>query len=170
MLTVKLKKERNSFKKPILATEGSACYDVYAAKIEKLDDGMVICYLGFSTEIPSYWKGVIVSRSNITKYGWVLANGIGIIDSDYRSEWQVRFRPLCPVSDKPITAIVGNDNIEEVGKIISFGNYIPNFPYKEGERVAQVYFEPINGINFIEVEETTDTDRGVGGFGHTGVK
>jgi dUTP pyrophosphatase len=46
--------------------------------------------------------------------------------------------------------------------------FIP-FPYKEGDRVAQIYFEKVIQAEFEEVEELSDTERGKGGFGSTGV-
>lgn len=154
MLEVKIKAERENFKMPIKGSKEAACYDVYVSKIVFKDDGMVICHLGFSTEIPPGWKGVLIPRSSLTKYGWVIPNSPGVIDSDYRNEWQARFRPL-------YTMYVNTDISTD---------YFPMFPYNKGERVAQIYFERVVGVDFIEVEETSETERGMGGFGHTGVK
>jgi len=151
MLEIRIKQERENFKCPIKGSEGAACYDVYASKIEFNKDGMVICHLGFSTEIPPGWRGAVIPRSNLTKYGWIIPNSPGIIDSDYRNEWQVRFRPLLELYYD-----------EEVSR--------PIFPYKGGERVAQIYFKRVVDIKFIEVKETNSTKRGKGGFGHTGLE
>lgn len=140
MIRVKIKPERENFKQPIKGTEESACYDLYCSKIEK-KGYLTICYLGFSTEIPRGWKGVISARSNLTKYDWVLANGIGIIDSDFRHEWQARFRQLG----------------EEM------------FPYEVGDRVCQVSFEKVNEVEFDLVESTLESRR-EGGFGSTKLK
>lgn len=136
---------------PVKGSEHSACFDCFAREIE-FKDGMAICHLGFATEIPEEYKGVIVSRSNITKYGWVLANGIGIVDSDYRNEWQARFRPIP----------------EQFNPIVKDGYFIPPFPYKVGERVCQIYFEKVNDFIFEMVDDLSDTERGLGGFGSTG--
>lgn len=159
MLSVKIKKERENFILPKKSTLQAACFDVYISEIEECSDGMVICKLGFSTEIPKWWKGVIVSRSNITKHGYVLANGIGIVDSDYRGEWEARFRPLLYSEDDEI--------IEEKFTFTEGECYRHNFPYKVGEACCQIYFEPVQEISFLEVDSISDTERGSGGFGHT---
>lgn len=147
MLKVFIKPERENFKIPIKGSNHAACFDCYASEIKMQDDGMVIVKLGFSTEIPEGWRADLIPRSNITKYGWVLANSPGTIDSDFRNEWQARFRPIPSPQDK-ITA----------------------FPYEVGERVCQVRFEKVNPVEFIVVNNTSDTERGLGGFGSTGVK
>lgn len=137
-------------KLPVKGSEHAACLDCYARKIEIQNDGMVICHLGFATEIPEGYKGVVAARSNITKTGWVLANGIGVVDSDYRNEWQARFRPI------PQRFL---DTVE------FFNN---TFPYKVGERICQIYFEKVLDFKFEKVDNLNDTDRGLGGFGSTG--
>jgi dUTP pyrophosphatase len=150
MLNIKIKPESETFKMPIKGSEHAACYDVYADRIEYNPDGYYICYLGFSTEIPNGWKGVIVPRSNITKFGYAMLNSPGQIDSDFRNEWQVRFQAI------PI--------ITEATKAWTFNE----FPYKVGDRIAQIYFEEENEVNFEKVTNTSDTERGLGGFGSTG--
>lgn len=133
---------------PKKATEGSACYDVKARRIDFNDDGLVICYLGFKTEIPLGFKGEMVPRSNLTKYAWVMQNSPAQMDSDFRGEWQVRFRPI-PIKQ---------------GDML----YTQKFPYEVGDSVAQIYFEKEEKVDFIPVKELSKTKRGEGGFGHTG--
>ena len=150
MLEVKIKPERENLQLPIKGTPEAACYDCFISKMEVTDGNMVICYLGFSTEIPQGYKGLIIPRSNITKYGWIMANGVGIVDSDYRNEWQARFRPI-------------PNRVSSMNRLI-----IPEFPYKTGERCCQITFEKVNDIKFEIVTSTSDTVRGLGGFGSTG--
>ena len=138
-------------KLPTKGTEYAACFDVYARKIGHNGDGLVICYLGFMTEIPVGYKGVLITRSNITKHSWVMANSFGIIDSDFRNEWQMRFRM--------IPTIKVNNSVQGW-----------QFPYKEGERVGQIYFEKVLDVEFEIVNELNETERGLGGFGSTGIK
>ena len=140
MLTVKFKKLNPDVKLPVKGSSHAACYDVYADSI-KINDNKAVVGLGFATEFPVGWKGVIVPRSNLTKYKWVLNNSMGIIDSDYRGEWKVIF-----------TSIGDNDW----------------FPYSVGDRIAQVYFEKVEEVVFEEVNDLSETDRGSGGFGSTG--
>jgi dUTP pyrophosphatase len=150
MLEVKIKPERENFQLPIKGTPEAACYDCFISKIEVAQDNMVICYLGFSTEIPKGYKGLVIPRSNITKYGWVMPNGIGIIDSDYRNEWQARFRSIPNRVNRSMSLCVSE------------------FPYKIGERCCQITFEKVNDIKFDIVNSTSETERGLGGFGSTG--
>ena len=145
MLQVKFKKLSSSSKLPVKGSLEAACWDVYANTITFQNNKMVIG-LGFSTEIPVGYKAVVVPRSNLVKHNWVLNNSVGIIDSDYRGEWKVFLTPL-------------------EGKLIDNA-----LPYGVGDRCAQIYFEKVLDIEFIEVEEVNETDRGAGGFGSSGIK
>ena len=62
---------------------------------------------------------------------------------DYRGEWKVKFRA------------VSNTNV---------------VPFQIGDRVAQIYFEAITPVQFVITDKLSNTDRGEGGFGSTGVK
>jgi dUTP pyrophosphatase len=143
MLTVKFKKLADNVQLPIQGSSHAACYDVYAHTITGMGDGKIKVGLGFATEIPIGWKGIIVPRSNLTKYTWVLNNSFGVIDCDYRGEWMAIFTP------------VGNH----------FG-----FPYQVGDRVAQIYFDKVEQVQIEVVDSLEDSDRGTGGFGSTGLK
>ena len=143
MLQVKFKKLHADAKLPVKGSSSAACFDVYATSVE-VDENRVATYkLGFSTEILEGWRGVVVPRSNISKHPWVLANSIGIIDSDYRGEWMVKFKCV--------------------------SNFLEAVPYGAGDRIAQIYFEKNEDVQFIEVEELDQTERGSGGFGSTGI-
>ena len=143
MLKVKIKKLHSDVKLPIKGSLHAACYDVYAHSITAMDDGKIKVGLGFATEIPIGWKGIIVPRSNLTKYRCVLNNSFGVIDCDYRGEWMAIFTSI---------------------------DYNFSFPYKVGERVAQIYFDQVVEVELSEVAEITSSDRGEGGFGSTGLK
>jgi dUTP pyrophosphatase len=148
-LKIKLQKTTEDGRMPIKGTADAACYDVYAHSITISNDGKVNVGLGFKTEIPRGYKGIIVPRSNLTKFHWVLNNSYGVIDSDYRGEWMAIFTPVPPVV-----------NGQAVGTA---------FPYNIGERVAQIFFEKVEIVQFIEVESLDDSSRGEGGFGSTGL-
>ena len=175
MLEVKIKPVRENFKMPVKGSDHAACFDCYASEIEVQPDGSVHVKLGFETEIPEGWRADLLPRSNITKYPWVLANSEGIIDSDFRNEWQARFRPV------PYNQSIEffDDVYVDSGKIEVTGNgsaikvpllFINKFPYKVGDRVCQIRFERVNPVNFILSDETSETERGLGGFGSSGVK
>ncbi len=135
-------KDNNSIL-PMRMSKGAACYDVFAHSIESINNYKISIGLGFMTEIPEGWKGVIVSRSGIGKTNWFLSNSLGVIDSDYRGEW------------KMILTCIDSEYVN-----------IP--PYKIGDRVGQIYFEPVNEIDIIITDELSETERGEGGWGSTG--
>jgi dUTP pyrophosphatase len=141
MLKVRIKKLRNNSKLPVLGSQHAACYDVYASEIELNSPTQITYKLGFSTEIPVGYKGVIVPRSNLSKTNWYMGNSIGIIDADYRGEWMI--------------------------KLNCKSNY-EHPPYNVGERICQIYFEKVLDVEFEETEELSQTERGEGGFGSTG--
>ena len=149
MLKIKLQKITEDARMPIKGSEHAAAYDVYAYSITEAN-GKVKVGLGFKTEIPKGYKGIIVPRSNLTKFHWVLNNSYGVIDSDYRGEWMAVFTPL---------AVVAGTHAGTTG-----------FPYNVGDRVAQIYFEEVLPVSFEVVPELESSERGEGGFGSTGLK
>ena len=148
-LKIKLQKVTEDAYMPIKGTPDAACYDVYAHSITSSENGKVKVGLGFKTEIPKGYRGILVPRSNLTKFNWVLNNSYGVIDSDYRGEWMAIFTS------------VGNE---------TFPKRTEEFPYNVGDRVAQIYFEEVLSISFDVVPELESSDRGEGGFGSTGLK
>jgi dUTP pyrophosphatase len=148
-MNVKIKAERENFRMPVRSTPKAACYDLFAAKIAFNEEGdKATIYLGFSMEPEPGWKAILVPRSNITKTNWAMLNSPGQIDEDYRGEVQMRLTFIPKANCK---------------------SSVMEFPFKEGERVAQLYFEKVNPVEFNLVEILSDTDRGSGGFGHTGL-
>lgn len=154
MLRVNIKKEHENYIEPKRAHKTDACFDVYIAEIEKKAEDLVVVNLGFSTEIPEGWKGVIVPRSSLTKTNWIIQNSPAQIDSDYRGVWMMKLRCLPSYINNQITPTL----------------FYENFPFKIGERVGQIYFERVNDIVLFQVEETSETLRGLGGFGSSGNK
>ena len=142
-MKVKIKKLHPETKMPTYATEGSACFDLYASEA---------CYLGwgeredndrFKTglafEIPEGHVMLVYSRSGHGfNEGATLVNSVGVIDSDYRGEVSVKM-------NKPIKAGVG-------------------------DRIAQAMIIPVERVSFELTDELTDTERGAGGFGSSGLK
>jgi len=145
-LKIKLQKTTEDARMPIKGTADAACYDVYAHSITSSENGKINVGLGFKTEIPKGYRGVIVPRSNLTKFRWILNNSFGVIDSDYRGEWMTIF-----------TQIDNTDSND-------------TFPYGVGDRVAQIYFEEVLAVSFDVVPELEESDRGEAGFGSTGLK
>lgn len=144
-LKIQFKRLYNSTKLPVKGSLHAACYDAYAASIFFEKNNTVTIGLGFATAIPVGYKGVIVPRSGFTKVDWVMNNGVGKIDSDYRGEWMMKIKPI-------------NGRIEE-----------NPLPFTIGDRCCQIYFEKVLDVEFEEVEELESTERGTGGFGSTGL-
>ena len=143
MLKIRFKKKDEQSKLPVKGSLNAACYDVYAHSIKVERPDKIIVGLGFSTEIPPGFKGILVPRSSIAKTNWFLANSMGIIDADYRGEWMMV--------------------LKTVGSVI-----YDALPFGVGERCAQIYFEKVNDVEIEETIELSDTERGSGGFGSTG--
>ncbi|MBQ8311395.1 MAG: dUTP diphosphatase [Clostridia bacterium] len=147
-MNVKLKLTRG-MSAPEYATSGSAAVDLRAAlesdEIVTLAPGaraLIPTGLAISPESSGY-VAIIAARSGLgIKKGISLSNGIGVIDSDYRGE-------IC------------------VG-LINHGD--EPFEVRRGDRVAQMMFMPVEMANFIITDTLDETERGAGGFGHTGVK
>lgn len=150
MIKIKIKKLYLDSVLPIKGSKDAACYDVVAREII-INDNLATIKLGFATEIPKGYKGIIVPRSSFTQKGWVMQNSPAQIDSDYRGEWMIKFEGI-PV-DKEIPEY---DMIYEI------------FPYKVRERCAQIFFEKVENIYWEEVETLNSTLRNEGGFGSTG--
>ncbi|NMA86559.1 MAG: dUTP diphosphatase [Tissierellia bacterium] len=129
---------------PKYRTSGAAGMDLYAniqesVAIEPLETTLIPT--GLYISIPEGYEGQIRARSGLAlKHGITLANGIGTIDSDYRGELGV---------------ILVN---------LSKETYIIN----KGDRIAQLVFIKYEKAQFEEVISLDETDRGEGGFGHTG--
>ena len=98
--------------------------------------------IGIAMEIPEGYEVQIRARSGLAiKRGIGLVNGIGTIDSDYRGEVKIA---LINWGDEP-------------------------FVISNGERVAQMVAARYEKVKFTVADELSETERGSGGFGHTGV-
>ncbi|UKS31106.1 dUTP diphosphatase [Paenibacillus sp. HWE-109] len=96
---------------------------------------------GFALSMPPELEAQIRPRSGLAyKHGITSLNSPGTIDADYRGEVKVL--------------------------LINHGQ--EPFTIQRNERIAQMVFQLVPQINLVEVTELTETDRGSGGFGHTG--
>jgi dUTP pyrophosphatase len=129
---------------PAYATTGSAGVDLCAAVDVELviEPGMrALVPTGFAIALPGGFEGQVRPRSGLAlRHGVTVPNAPGTIDSDYRGEVKV---------------ILMNLGAEA-------------FSVARGDRVAQLIVAPVEHVEFEEVEQLDDTDRGSGGFGHTG--
>ena len=143
-MNIKIKKLNENAIIPTRGSEYAAGVDLYACidkPIEIQPHETVKIGTGLAMELPTGYFGAIFARSGLaTKQGLRPANCVGCCDSDYRGDYIV---PLH--NDTDITQTV-----------------IPN------ERIAQLVIMPYLPVDFTEVDELTETERGDGGFGHTG--
>lgn len=160
-LTVKIRKVRPHAVLPTYGTAGAACFDLYAAETVVIKDRQtVVIPTGLAFEIPNGYEMQIRPRSGLsakTKFRVIL----GTVDSDFRGEVGVIVDAL---ADHRITnqARTLDGNIFEG----AYGSYL----VQRGDRIAQAAVVPIPRISFLETnEDLTQTERGVGGFGSTGV-
>ena len=139
-MKVKIKKLSPDAKIPKYAKPGDACMDLYAVSHTIDDHGNHVYDTQIAMEIPSGHVGLIFPRSSISKTtGMSLRNSVGVIDSGYRG---------------PI--------------ILKFASPIGAGVYLAGDRVAQIMILPYPEIEYVEVNQLSDSDRGSGGFGSTG--
>ena len=144
-LAVKIKKLHEDAVIPSYAKDGDAGLDLTAVGFEydeKLD--AYVYHTGLAFEIPQGYVGFVYLRSSNRKTDAYLPNHVGVIDSGYRGEVLVTFK--------------NRDNSR---------NAI-NPPYLTGDRVAQIIIMPYPKVEFVEVEELSETERGEGGHGSTG--
>lgn len=134
----------NETELPKYETVGSAGMDVRANIKEPitLEAGAIkLIPVGLKVEIPLGYEIQVRPRSGLAlKHGLGMANSVGTIDSDYRGEIGVIAINL---SDKPYTI-------------------------QPQERIAQIVLNKVEQIEWTEVEELGTTERGAGGYGHTG--
>ena len=99
-------------------------------------------------------------RSSISKYNLVLANSVGLVDNGYRNQILVRFKYIFQPEDLVIVPEAG------VNKV--YGMVRPEYIYNKGEKIVQIKASPNIPIEWVEVENLNETERGLGGFGSTG--
>lgn len=138
-LKIKFKKLNPNAVMPKQGTTGAAGFDLTAVSIE-VKENTLKYDTGIAVEIPPGYVGIVSPRSSVCKTGLSLANSVGVIDSDYRGSISLVFY-------KPAVCIV---------------------PYLPGDRIGQLLIVPIPEVEFVEVEELSETERGAGGYGSTG--
>lgn len=146
MEQVKVKKLHPGARLPVYGTDFSAGADLCAcldAPVTLQPNETRMISIGIAMEIPVGYAGLVYARSSLaSKRGLAPANKVGVVDCDYRGEF---FIPLRNHSDTPQTI-------------------------EPGDRIAQMILTPYLTANFVEADTLSETVRGNGGFGSTGVK
>ncbi len=131
---------------PQFATSGAAAADLAAfldAPVTLLPGERFSVPTGLALELPEGWCAFVMARSGLSlKAGIALANGVGLIDSDYRGE---------------------------IGVSLQNNGSAP-FVVEDGMRIAQLLFLPLPAVRLVEAEHLSETARGAGGFGSTGLQ
>ena len=144
MLEVKIKKLHKDAVIPKYETVGSVGMDLTAVSKEYDEHGNVVFGTGLAIQIPEGYYADLRPRSSISKYDLTLANSVGTIDSDYRGELILKFKPSAHY-------VVNGEGVM----------------YNVGDRIAQIVIKPYPKVSFVEVDDLSETERGTGGFGST---
>ena len=156
-MKIKIKKLKENAVIPFYSKNGDAGMDLTATS-KWYDDNGNTCYgTGLAFEIPEGYFGLLVPRSSNAKTDLRLTNSSGILDSGYRGEVMFKYR-----NDNFARMDGGLQNHLMMGDI-AFSN-----EYEVGDRVGQILILPYPKIEFVEVEELTETERGEGGYGSSG--
>lgn len=172
MIKVRIKKLHENAVIPTYSKKGDAGMDLTA--VDKYYDvhGCVVYRTGIALEIPEGYVGLIFPRSSIYKQDLALVNAVAVIDSGYRGEIIMKFKPtLVFVSNEEGLISDEDDTFRYAdGVEIPWDDRIPisAIDYEIGDRIAQLIILPYPQIEFEETDELTETERGGDGFGSTG--
>lgn len=163
-MQVKFKKLNKKAVMPTKAHPTDAGFDMVAVT-KTVTDKYIEFDTGIATAIPEGHCGLIFANSRVSKYDLDLANAVGVIDSHFRSSIRFRYKYTTQPSKGILT-----DKTKYFGlvKNVEFVE-LPFHPkeFNVGDVVGQLIIIPIPEIEFVEVEELDETDRGEGGFGST---
>lgn len=185
--SVKVWREDKSVPLPTYGKEGDACCDVYAKSIKYDEEkDRTIIHTGLHFALPDEYEMELRPRSSNTKTDVYMPNSPGTLDWGYRGELLIIFknrtaRSLISVINgfgRAFNSIIKSaENPDAYSFIVNAGlqfdklRKVEGCPYKEGDRVCQLLVRRREKITWDEVEtleELGSTERGVGGFGHTG--
>ena len=171
-MNIKIKKLSSKAVIPEYAKYGDAGMDLVATSKIFDDHGCMVFGTSLAIEIPIGYVGLIFPRSSNSKKDLVLSNSVGVIDSGYRGEIMLKFKPVSFFADdNPVSE---PSQSSETFDYISVGKEEPmdDFEmalYNIGDRVGQIIILPYPTIEFEEVDELSETERGIDGYGSTGI-
>lgn len=144
MLDVAVRRLDPDLPLPGYAREGDAGADLVAATDAVLaaGGGRALVGTGVAVAIPPGYAGFVQPRSGLAlRHGVTCLNTPGLIDSGYRDELRVLLVNLDPAED---------------------------FEVRRGDRIAQLVVQRVEHVEWRVVDDLHDSERGLGGFGHTG--
>lgn len=177
-MQIKFKKTHPDAVIPTRGSAGAAGFDLTAVSLRRAAD-LYIYDIGIAMEIPAGYFAAIFPRSSIFFTGLELTNCVGVIDSDFRA---------------PISAIFREVPGDQHARRLALHPLFPGkthmmHPYKPGDRIAQLIIQPcvvptqkvrqdmeiayrlpmqLEQVEFVEVPELSQTERGANGYGSTG--
>lgn len=141
MLDIKIKKLNKNVQLPKQGTQGAAGIDFYLPQPVRFEPNYSKKVpLGVAVEIPEGYVMLLVPRSSTWKTPLRMPNSVGVIDSDYRGEVCALLQNTSNVTWEALAC----------------------------ERLVQGVIVPVPSVQIKEVDELSETSRGVGGFGSTG--
>ena len=163
-LNVKTKILDPSIPTPALqyAKDGDAGIDLTATSVDYDNDGNVVYGTNRGFEIPDGYVGLLFPRSSNTKKDLLLSNAVGILDSQYRGEVMFKYKTSLEVSG----SVTRHDKTKVSLTSAMFSRDLKI--YNINDRIGQLIILPYPKIQFEEVSELSETDRGTGGYGSTG--
>lgn len=144
-MKVKIKKLNPNAVIPYSKNFDDAGKDLVAISKSFDSDGNAVYGTGLAFEIPIGYVGLLFPRSSNSTKDLILSNSVGVIDSGYRGEVMLKYK------------CIYNELVDK-----------PSEYYNTGDRVGQIIIISKPDIEFEEVEELSNTDRGEGGYGSTG--
>lgn len=142
-MKVKVKKLHADAVAPKFGKPGDAGADLVATSVDHSRSGQLVYGTGLAVEIPEGMVGLVFPRSSVRNTDLIMSNCVGVIDSGYRGEIMVTFNMKW-----------GQPGQKEV--------------YEVGDRIAQLIIMPVPLIEYMIVDELSETERGTGGHGSTG--
>lgn len=154
-MKVKIKKLDEKAVIPKYAKKGDAGMDLVATSKNYDEHGNVVYGVGLAFEIPAGYVGLLFPRSSNVKKDLISTNSVGVIDSGYRGEVMMKFKSsICET---------WRDSLSYVSS-----QYIHKSQYEIGDRIGQLIIIPYPQIEFEEVEDLSESERGFGSYGSTG--
>lgn len=144
-MKVEIKKLKDDARIPVKGSGSAAGADLYACmdqdKVQIGPGQTAMIGTGLAMAVPEgYFAGIFARSGLAAKEGLRPANCVGVVDSDYRGEVKIALH-----NDSGLVRTI-----------------------EKGERIAQMVLLPYLSADFEETDELGDTERGAGGFGHTG--
>ena len=143
-MKIKIVKLIPSNQLPRRGSKEAAGWDVFCPRPVHLKRGdTVVLPLGFAAKIPDGYYASLVPRSSLGTKGITIPNAPATIDSDYTGQWHC-------------------------GLVMHSSSKHEEYFIPEGHRICQIILHKYETIEWEEVDELPETERGEGGFGSTG--